>query len=65
MLLCIVKDRLQNESKTKRHAMDHPIIKKLMDLTEKAKQVHPRSSKNPEESRRGSSIKDLHRSMEV
>ena len=52
---------MNNESKTKRHQNEHPTVKKLIELTQKAKQKDGRSySKNPEEC---PIIKDLHKSI--
>lgn len=54
-----------NDTKTRRQPSEHPVLKKLMDLTQKAKEIKSKPSKNPEEGRRKSSIKELHRSMEI
>jgi hypothetical protein len=60
----IVKERLTNESKSKKSSTEqHPALKKLMELTQKARMKDsPSQLKNPEEV---PVAKELHRSMEL
>jgi hypothetical protein len=46
-LLGLVRNRLMNESKTRRQNSEHPVIKKLLELTQKAREKSTHSSKNP------------------
>jgi hypothetical protein len=46
-LLGLVRNRLMNESKTRRQNSEHPVTKKLLELTQKAREKSTYSSKNP------------------